>query len=303
MNRVYMNIADLFGSKELPQGELRLRRSKAVVTVLVICAISMVIMGVIAFMSGGEGKIAAYMLAACAVILVICAIFARGSAVTISDEGIRTKRGGEETLCPYSDVIWYEFNTGDTVVMHFDDCNKVYRGPDCRLLTGALRASGVPSFDPDDTELGPECRGVKHIAGRKTAVAALLCTAALMWAMLLVPGLEGEAKTVVLITCAFSSILLAAVAYCLWRQKIELYDDSFRIRKAFGGFKEFGYDDFASRAVIKVRSNSNTGSLDMVLYNVVLYTNEGRRLEVQNSLLIPELLERVGFDYLPYRDR
>ena len=38
------------------------------------------------------------------------------------------------------------------------------------------------------------------------------------------------------------------------------------------------------------------------LYNVTLYSSDGRKAVVQHALLCPELLELAGFDGLPFKD-
>ena len=303
MSGIRMNVDDIFGRKEFPHGELRLRRSKAVPVVLTMSAVMLAVMAAGVYFSTIDGRGAAVLtLSACAILTALLAFLSRGADVTLTREGINVKKGREETFCDYKDVRWYEYGGADSATVYMNDGKFDYRGRDILPLLGALRAANVPSYDPDDPDMGPECVAVKHIAGRRTAVIALLVVAALIWAFLFVPGLDRDSLTALVCVMAPCSLLLAVVAVLMWRQKIVMFEDCFTVRKAIGRSREYSYDGFAARSVQKNKSKYNYGSFDMASYNVTLYTNEGRKLVLQNALLMPELLERVGFDRLPFKD-
>ena len=294
---LHLNIDGIFGRAEKPEGERSIRRSNAVVAILLVLAGIILAAGFIALaVSDPDAHIAGWFCLGSAAVLALCSPLAASPRMTLVPEGLRIKRMGSEEEYSWADISWFETQGVDKVTIHTKDRKYEYYGKDWQLLIGAMRAADVRGFDPDDEV--PGGLGVKRVAGAKTSAVALLIVSVLFWAEFLIPGIPEEAVIMLSIFFGILSLTFITIAVCLLRQKVELFEDGFYLTKAIGPKKYFRYDEIAGRTVKKQMAGQYGGEL----YNVTLYSSDGRKAVVQHALLCPELLELAGFDGLPFKD-
>lgn len=298
-SKIYPTMAGLFGEKRLPEQETLLRRNRTERVALLAAAAVFALAAVVMFLMLDDDRLLSVgIMIGCAVLMLAIGLVLGARKLAVSPEGLVIKKRGEDNVIPYDQIEYYECTYMNAAVLHADGRRIDYRGEDAPLLIGALRAAGVPSYDPMDAEADPDCIAVKHISDRKPAVITLLAMAALWWLFFLIPEVREEAFLPMLIVFGVCSLIFVLLAVMLLRQKVTLYRDCFYVTKAFGREKRYDYDCFESKSVKRVYTRYSYASADSYPYSVVLRTREGKKLTLQSALIMPELLERIGFDGL-----
>lgn len=294
---IHPNTEMIFGKAEKPEREIKLRGSGAALAVMLVLAGALVFCGALLFLvSDSDAHTVGFFMLGAAVICAIAAPFVSAPKITLLPEGFRLKKLGREEEIPYTDAVWFETQGVEKVTLYLADRKVEYVGKDHLALMGALRGWGVPGIDPDD--MLPGGLGEKRYAGRKTAAIALMAAAAVIWAELLIPGIPGEAVWILSIFFAALTITFGVIAFCMLRQKVELYEDGFYLTSAVGGRKFFRYDEIVGRVVKKQAASQYGGTL----ITVTLVSRDGRKAKIPHALLCPELLELADYDSLRFMD-